>query len=144
MKVTFISKIIQPNPMKLLTVVLILVLLGGGSEAMITVQQQLDRYEANVGETVMVLLNLTNAGDTVLDAEVIAELQEGIVTENDSPNIWSGELTPGAIPKQITYNIIAEMPGKYDIKSKIVYSSDDGEPMPITCGDVSFRKLIVV
>ena len=144
MKATFISGIIQPHLMKLLSVVLILVLLGGGSEAMITIQQQLDRYEANVGETVMVLLNLTNAGDTVLNVEVLAELPEGILAENSSPSIWSGELLPGADAKQITYNIIAEMPGEYEIYSKIVYSSEGGEPVPpIRYGDIFKKKLIV-
>jgi hypothetical protein len=108
--------------MNLLPIVLVLLALGGG----ITFEQNLDRYETFVGENVGVIFSLTNTGDSVLEVEIIADLPEGVITEN--PEIWVGTLFPGDFISD-NYTIWAERPGRYEIATTIAYQ-DQKRPYP--------------
>jgi len=94
----------------------LLLVLGGG----ITCDQQLDRYQVSVGETVMVILNLVNSGDTMLDVNVTPDYSSGMAGP-----VWSGSMAPGE-QRTITYMITAQQPGTYEIASVVDYSDESG------------------
>ncbi|MHC1631213.1 MAG: hypothetical protein ACXQT4_02805 [Methanotrichaceae archaeon] len=107
----------------------------------ITCNQQLDRYEAGVGEEVTVMLTLGNTGDSALDVSVTPDLPKGIVTTD--LGVQSVEISPGTT-NRVIYPIKGEEPGSYEVVSQVDFSTEtSGTSRRIRCGDERNRMLIV-
>lgn len=124
--------------MKLLPMlpILLVVLVVG-----IHVDQQLDRYEAGVGDDVTVMLMLSNMGESALNVNVTPNVPKGVVTT--STGVEPVKLPPGAT-ELVTYPVRGEVPGTYSIASRVVHTDEYGTPRRIECGDKNGRMLVVV
>lgn len=105
----------------------ILLLLGVGitsglAAAELMAGQQLDRRTALVGETVTVMVSLTNTEKNVSQASVTPYLlPSGVMTSY--PETQFVELSPG-VRSMVSYPIWAEQSGYYEITSLITYSEE--------------------
>ncbi|HII06636.1 MAG TPA: hypothetical protein HA349_04790 [Methanotrichaceae archaeon] len=106
----------------------------------INVGQELDRYQAGVGEDVNVMLSLGNTGESALDVSVVPGVPEGLAASN--PGTRSVEISPGN-SALVAYPVRGEKPGKYAIASQVVYTDDEGRSHRIRCGDRNGMLLTV-
>ncbi|MCX8207067.1 MAG: hypothetical protein N3G75_04450 [Methanothrix sp.] len=102
----------------------LLLLLGVGlyaglAVAELTASQWLDRGSMGVGETAMVTLNLMYVGDNATQATVMPVIPYGLRTSG--PGMYMVTLYPGQ-PEMVSYSVIAEQPGYYDVISSISYT----------------------
>jgi len=103
--------------------------------------QHLDRYEAGVGDEVMVVLTLGNEGDFPLDVKVTPTIQEGLMTAISET--WTLELFPGE-GECITYPVRGEAPGKYNIFTNVIYTTENASrDSRFKCGDQFNRMLLI-
>ena len=106
----------------------------------IHVEQQLDRYQAGVGEDVLVMLSLTNTGESALEVSVVPRPPDGISVLEPGANQVS--ITPGS-SASVNYPVRGERPGLYAIASSVTYTDDEGRARQIVCGDRNGRQLNV-
>jgi len=107
----------------------------------IHVEQQLDRYQAGVGEDVLVMLSLTNTGESELEVSVVpGPAREGLVVLN--PGIQSMNIMPGS-SAAVNYPVMGERPGLYAVASQVTYTDIEGRSRQIVCGDRMGRQLNV-
>ncbi|MDH7597763.1 MAG: hypothetical protein QHG98_08535 [Methanothrix sp.] len=102
----------------------LLLLLGVGlctgfAVAELTASQLLDRGSISVGDTAVVTLNLIYAGDNATQASVVPLIPYGLMTSG--PAMYMVTLYPGR-PETVSYPIIAQQPGYYDVISSISYA----------------------
>lgn len=102
----------------------LLLLLGVGlcaglAVAELTASQWLDKGSIRVGDTAMVTLNLIYVGDNATQASVMPLVPYGLTTSG--PGMYMVTLYPGQ-PEAVSYPVIAEQPGYYDVISSISYT----------------------
>jgi len=97
-----------------------MVVLNGMASAELTASQP-PRLRAFVGETAMVTVTLTYRGANALQATVMPEVPNGVIT--DMPYGQTVQLNPG-ISAPVSYSLRAEQSGTYNIASQIAY--DEG------------------
>lgn len=102
----------------------LLLLLGVGlctgfAVAELTASQWLDKGSIRVGDTAMVTLNLIYVGDNATQASVVPRVPYGLMTSG--PGMYMVTLYPGQ-PEAVSYPVIAEQPGYYDVVSSISYT----------------------
>ncbi|MDI9616344.1 MAG: hypothetical protein QFX31_03130 [Methanothrix sp.] len=102
----------------------LLLLLGVGlctglAVAELTASQWLDRGSIGVGDTAMVTLNLMYVGDNATHASVVPLIPYGLRTSG--PGMYMVTLYPGQ-PETVSYPVMAEQPGYYDVISSISYT----------------------
>jgi len=105
--------------MKLFALLSVLVLLGGG----ISCEQLLDRYQVAVGESVNVMLNLANNGDSPLQVSITPRLHSGLSAYQSL--VWSGSIPEGGY-QQATYSVVAGSPGSYEVATLVEYGDETG------------------
>jgi len=106
----------------------------------IHVEQQLDRYQAGVGDDVLVMLSLTNTGESDLEVSVDPRPPDGIAVLKPGANQVS--ITPGS-SASVNYPVMGERPGLFAIASSVTYIDDEGRSRQIVCGDKMGRQLNV-
>lgn len=102
----------------------LLLLLGVGlctglAVAELTASQWLDRGSIGVGDTATVTLNLMYVGDNATQASVVPVIPYGLRTSG--PGMYMVTLYPGQ-PETVSYPVMAEQPGYYDVISSISYT----------------------
>jgi hypothetical protein len=93
-------------------------ILNGIASAELTASQQ-PQLRAFVGETTMVTVTLTYRGANALEATVMPEVPNGVIT--DIPYSQKVLLNP-EISAPISYSLRAEQSGTYNIVSRIAYN----------------------
>lgn len=91
----------------------------GFAAAELTASQWLDRGSIKVGDTAMVTLNLMYVGDNATQARVMPIVPYGLATSG--PGTYMITLYPGQ-PEAVSYPVIGEQPGYYDVISSISYT----------------------
>lgn len=102
---------------------MLLLLLGVGlctglAVAELTASQWLDKGNIRVGDTAVVMLNLIYIGDNATQVSVMPVIPYGLATSG--PGMYMFTLYPGQ-PETVSYPVIAEQPGYYDVVSSISY-----------------------
>lgn len=122
------------NACLLVSVLLVLAVVG------IHVEQQLDRYQAGVGEDVLVMLSLTNTGESDLEVSVVPRPPDGIAVLE--PGASQVSIKSGS-SESVNYPVRGERPGLFAIASAVTYTDDEGRSRQIVCGDKNGRQLNV-